>query len=240
MCRLFGASFSTQAEATKWLSAFRLQGEANPDGWGIGIYANPVAAQVFKEEKKSTESKLFKFILDNPPKSKIFLAHLRKSSRSRPSFANSHPFSRELFGREYLFAHNGTLHGAEMANLNFTPLGETDSERAFCNLLDFIKEKADKNEFKKLEKKDFSSIAAKLREINSVQKNGCVGIMSCLFSDGERLYAYKDMNDKRALHFLQGEGFALVSTEPLSNDNWIPLAPGELLILKDGKRETLA
>jgi glutamine amidotransferase len=49
---------------------------------------------------------------------------------------NTHPFVRELWGRYWVFAHNGDLgglpprlHGA------FRPVGDTDSERAFCWLM---------------------------------------------------------------------------------------------------------
>ena len=49
---------------------------------------------------------------------------------------NCHPFVRELWGRYWVFAHNGNLkdfhprlHGS------FRPVGSTDSERAFCWLM---------------------------------------------------------------------------------------------------------
>ena len=49
---------------------------------------------------------------------------------------NCHPFVRELWGRYWVFAHNGDLkdfhprlHGS------FRPVGSTDSERAFCWLM---------------------------------------------------------------------------------------------------------
>ena len=64
------------------------------------------------------------------------LAHIRKATQGVVSLENCHPFVRELWGRYWVFAHNGNLvdfhprlHGA------FRPVGDTDSERAFCWLM---------------------------------------------------------------------------------------------------------
>jgi predicted glutamine amidotransferase len=52
---------------------------------------------------------------------------------------NCQPFVRELGGRVHVFAHNGDLDiGALRAKLplgGFRPVGDTDSEYAFCALL---------------------------------------------------------------------------------------------------------
>ena len=71
-----------------------------------------------------------------PIKSDNVIAHIRKATQGRVALENTHPFVRELWGRYWVFAHNGDLknfrprlHGA------FRPVGETDSERAFCWLM---------------------------------------------------------------------------------------------------------
>src|ERR1022692_1484020 len=70
--------------------------------------------------------------------SSIYVAHVRqKTTGSTPTHADTHPFTRELGGREYCFAHNGTLSG-EFWNQplgRFRPVGSTDSEYLFCLLL---------------------------------------------------------------------------------------------------------
>jgi glutamine amidotransferase len=49
-------------------------------------------------------------------------------------------FARELRGRLHVFAHNGRLEGIESRHAGerdrFQPVGETDSEIAFCILLE--------------------------------------------------------------------------------------------------------
>src|SRR5207342_839175 len=71
-----------------------------------------------------------------PIRSENIVAHIRKATQGRVALENTHPFVRELWGRYWVFAHNGDLqdyaprlHGA------FRPVGDTDSERAFCWLM---------------------------------------------------------------------------------------------------------
>lgn len=60
--------------------------------------------------------------------------------RAGPSRSpNTKPFARELGGRLHVFAHNGNLPGINDSALLTTgpyrPVGQTDSELAFCALL---------------------------------------------------------------------------------------------------------
>ena len=56
-------------------------------------------------------------------------------------YRNTQPFIRELGGRMHLFAHNGWLppylRQGRLRNPSrpFNPVGDTDSEEAFCDLL---------------------------------------------------------------------------------------------------------
>ena len=68
-----------------------------------------------------------------PIQSRNVIAHIRKATQGEVNLQNCHPFVRELWGRYWVFAHNGDLkdfrprlHG------NFHPVGNTDSEHAFC------------------------------------------------------------------------------------------------------------
>ena len=51
---------------------------------------------------------------------------------------NCQPFARELGGRMHVFAHNGDLDAGRLGapRGSFRPVGDTDSERAFCVLLE--------------------------------------------------------------------------------------------------------
>src|SRR5690606_26361790 len=64
------------------------------------------------------------------------VSHIRKATVGRVALENSHPFMRELWGRYWVFAHNGDLKNYHPPlHAAFRPVGDTDSERAFCWLL---------------------------------------------------------------------------------------------------------
>jgi len=71
-----------------------------------------------------------------PIKSDNIIAHIRKATQGRVALENTHPFVRELWGRYWVFAHNGDLKNFNpRLHAAFRPVGETDSERAFCWLM---------------------------------------------------------------------------------------------------------
>jgi predicted glutamine amidotransferase len=64
------------------------------------------------------------------------VAHVRNRTVGTPALENTHPFKRVLWGRDWVFAHSGTLPKVKGKPLReFTPVGDTDSEHAFCWLL---------------------------------------------------------------------------------------------------------
>jgi predicted glutamine amidotransferase len=105
------------------------------DGWGLALYEGR-RAQVFLEPAAAATSALARHVRDNPSKTLLAVAHVRRKTRGKVCLANTHPFHRELWGRSFVFAHNGTLRRARTLALGrFRPLGDTDSEHAFCALL---------------------------------------------------------------------------------------------------------
>lgn len=74
----------------------------------------------------------------------MVIAHIRRATAGERSYRNTQPFARELAGRMHLFAHNGWLPDIdrlpEFRSSRFHAVGETDSERAFCILLDRLAE----------------------------------------------------------------------------------------------------
>jgi len=230
---------------------FRVRGRRNPDGWGLAFYPDN-SAVVFKEPLIATESLLAVFIENYELiKSKIFIGHVRRASRGEKSYRNTHPFRRELFGKDYVFAHNGTLHGYRELELGkFKPLGETDSEYIFCYLLSQIEERG----IVEWKKSDFDWLAGLLAEVNNY------GYLNCVFSDGEYLFCYYDKDGYNGLCLLhrkppyskiklkdidweidlaeekrpQQQGY-IIATRPLTNETWESFLPGELIVLKNRK-----
>jgi hypothetical protein len=90
----------------------------------------------FVDKESAATSPLAHMLRSFPIKSHNVIAHVRKATMGAITLENCHPFVRELWGRYWVFAHNGdlkdfapTLHG------NFRPVGDTDSELAFCWLM---------------------------------------------------------------------------------------------------------
>ena len=145
MCELFGMTASHATDVNRSLALLRPRGGAtapHSDGWGVAFYEGR-AARIFKEAVPAADSRCLAFISDYEFKSSTVIAHIRKANPSAfgRSSANTHPFERELGGRSWVFAHNGKLDDLRplAARLGrFHPIGETDSELAFCLLLDAI------------------------------------------------------------------------------------------------------
>lgn len=252
MCELLGLTFNMTVRPNISFKGFRGRGESNPDGWGLAWYPDK-AAQFVKEPIKAGLSALNNFLSDyNCCRSKIFISHVRRASAGSVSYRNTHPFYRELDGREYIFAHNGTLRQfkSKLSLGRFKPLGETDSEFAFCSILSWLEEKGVSQWTDDL----FISLADKLKQINELGK------FNCIFSDGVYLFCYRDKSDVKGLSFVsrvppygnirmldddieinlasekdpRQKGF-IIATEPLTNERWERFQPSELIVFKDGE-----
>src|SRR5437588_443028 len=139
MCELMGLSFAKPIPADFSIREFALRSEENADGWGLGWYPDRSLA-VVKEPVKSQASPYTGFLETYPNlQARVYVAHVRhKTTGGVATHADTHPFTRELAGRDYCFAHNGTLSGPfwDLPLGRFRPVGATDSEYLCCYLLD--------------------------------------------------------------------------------------------------------
>jgi glutamine amidotransferase len=138
MCELLGMECNVPTDIVFSFSGLAMRGGAkgpHSDGWGLALYEGR-RARIFLEPAAASTSALARHVRDNPIKTLLAVAHVRRKTRGHVSLANTHPFQRELWGRSFVFAHNGTLRGARTLPLGrFRPIGDTDSEHAFCALL---------------------------------------------------------------------------------------------------------
>ncbi len=100
---------------------------------------------------------------------------------------NTHPFTRELWGRNWTYAHNGQLSGYKSLETgNFRPVGETDSEKAFCWLLHKLTERYPRTPGNMTAVfKYIASLASELR---------AKGVFNMLLSDGRYVMAFCSTN----------------------------------------------
>ena len=107
----------------------------NRDGWGIAL-ARDRDAILVKEREPATESMWVRFIAEHAIETTMAIAHVRYATRGVHTMENTHPFRRTLGKRTHVFAHNSTLEGIhhviDRDTLTHLPIGETDSELAFC------------------------------------------------------------------------------------------------------------
>ena len=137
MCELLGMDCNTPTD-----TGFSLRGgRTGPhgDGWGLAFF-DGAAARTFLDASPCAESPLSAFVRSQPIKTLQAVAHIRKKTRGPTRLANTHPFVRELWGRNWVFAHNGTVRSLPPgpSGGRFTPVGQTDSERAFCRLMNRV------------------------------------------------------------------------------------------------------
>ena len=139
MCELLGMECNVPTDIVFSFSGLRLRGGRtgpHADGWGLAFYDGP-AARVFLEPHAAAASPLAELLAAHPIRTLLAVGHVRRATRGKNRLANTHPFVRELWGRHWVFAHNGTLERVRRRRLGrFQPIGDTDSEHAFCHLLD--------------------------------------------------------------------------------------------------------
>jgi len=250
MCELLGMSLSGAINPKISFRGFQKLGKKNPDGWGIGYYKNKKAT-IEKEPINALSSDFLKNEknLENIL-SKIIIGHVRKMSQGKLSYNNTHPFKRDLDGKEYLFAHNGTVDCNNFDLSVFKPIGETDSEYMFCHLLKCIQKKKIVN----WSENEFEWLKQKFNQINKFGK------LNCLMSNGEYLFCYHDIEGHNGLCFIQRKppyreiklkdidwevdlreeknptktGF-IIATKKLTKESWKKFNKGELIVFKDGK-----
>ena len=105
--------------------------DVHTDGWGIAFFEE--RAPALPRPQPSSASPIAELVRHYPIRSKNVVAHIRKATQGAIGLENTHPFMRELWGRYWIFAHNGNLVDfSPPFDGSFPPVGCTDSERAFA------------------------------------------------------------------------------------------------------------
>ena len=252
MCELMGMECNVPTDITFSFTGFALRGgKTGPhaDGWGVALYDGKFARS-FLEPRPACESAMANFIRDNPIKTLLAVAHVRKKTRGKASLENTHPFKRVMWGRHWVFAHNGTLPHIKRHKLRVEePLGETDSEHAFCWMLERIREA-----FPGGYPKDGRRLWRLVAELGG--QLGAEGKFNFLLADGRHLYARCGTklcyiirkapfgratlcDAEMAIDFSavtsERDRVVVVSTEPLTRDEiWQRGTPGSLWVFSRG------
>jgi predicted glutamine amidotransferase len=259
MCELFGLSSRHPATVTLSLEELARHGGLtgpHKDGWGIAWYEDR-DVRLIKESRPAAGSPWVRFVQRHPFESAMVISHIRKATQGGVATRNGQPFVRELGGAWHAFAHNGHLGEgpAAVPAPRFRPVGETDSERAFCQLLERLAPLWQGRAPPPLAAR-YGVVAAFAAELRPL------GPANFLYADGDALFAHADRRTQAdgsiappglwslGRHCPHGgrldapgvsidapqdeQAVRLVASVPLTDEAWEPLAPGTLLVLRGG------
>ena len=253
VCELLGMSANVPTDICfSFTGLMRRGGETGPhvDGWGITFYDGK-GCRSFKDSLPANESAIARLVQNYPIKSCSVISHIRQANVGVVALENTHPFTRELWGREWTFAHNGQLEDSETLNTGFyQPIGSTDSERAFCWLLRQLGQR-------------FGGQRPNCTALFEVLVSCCNelrqhGVFNALLTDGEYVFAFcsnnlhwitrrapfgkaKLIDEELTVDFQQettpDDVVTVIATQPLTNDEaWHKMQPGEALLLQLGEQ----
>ena len=220
------------------------------DGWGITFYEDK-GCRTFKDSSPCYDSPIARFVQEYPIKSRAVIGHIRQANRGHVALENTHPFTREQGGSFWTFAHNGQLSDYQtlLQKGKHRPVGDTDSEAAFCWLL---------NELDRKYPQKPTDLTAMFRYLGDLcLQLQSFGIANILLSDGNYLFAYcsntlhwitrqapfgqaRLVDDDITIDFQQkttpNDVVTIIATLPLtSNEQWQKMPDNHYLLFHDGK-----
>lgn len=263
MCELFAMSSSHPATVTYSMREFARHGGLtadHADGWGIAYFEDH-DARIFRDTDAATESPLLRLVSALGVRSDTVVSHIRRATQGEIALRNTQPFTRELGGRVHLFAHNGDVHGIdgkpEVRFGQYLPIGETDSEHAFCALLHRLS-------FLWNESQEIPDLAERLRVVvDFAAEIRRLGPANFIYTDGDAIFLHghkrKTPGDgvmrPPGLHLLcrscevtpgpieipglaiasKTQRVVLAASVPLTDEGWEPLAKGDVVVVRKGE-----
>lgn len=260
MCELLALNASAPVDIKLSLGELaRHGGETGTlaDGWGVA-FLDGRDVRLFREPQAAASSPWVRCLQDHPVRSDTVIAHVRHATQGAISLANTQPFVRELHGRAHVFAHNGHLgdrvRDEGTASGRFMPIGETDSEVAFCRFLQALSASRIAIGDASAMLSTFTSFARQMRALGPAnmilavdghllvhadrrtQRPGVIeppGLWilrrSCTGEDEERITGAGIDVSHSALHVV------LVASVPLTDEPWQPIERGCTLAITRGR-----
>lgn len=250
MCELLGMSANVPTDIVfSFTGLMQRGGRTGPhrDGWGIAFYEGK-GLRLFQDPQASSESEVAQLVQRYPIKSETVIGHIRQANVGRVSLANTHPFVRELWGCNWCFAHNGQLADFHPEPGFYLPVGDTDSEAAFCDLL---------NQLRLAYPQPVSVEILLPTLIEACNRYRHLGVFNCLLSNGEWLFAFctsklaqitrrapfgpAQLKDVDVTVDFQSQTtpndvVTVLATEPLTaNETWTLYQPGEWSLWRRGE-----
>ena len=250
MCELLAMSANTPTDLCfSFTGLTRRGGETGPhkDGWGVAFYEGK-GVRCFHDSDASASSRLAQVVQTHPIKSEVAICHIRQANVGEICLANTHPFIRELWGRYWVFAHNGQLSEFRAAEGFYEPVGSTDSEALFCDLLNHLRSHCRRDA-------SLEQIVERLVELSRAYAGE--GVFNLLLSNGDWLFTYcttkmasitrrapfgparlkdTDVTVDFEAETTPNDIVSVIVTEPLTTDEtWDIYQPGEWRLWRRGE-----
>jgi len=252
MCQLLGMNSANPADVRFSFTGFAARGgltDDHGDGFGVGFFEDK-ACRLFMDNQPAASSPVADLIKHYPIKSRNVVAHIRKATQGDAlRLENCHPFTRELWGRHWLFAHNGDLknYSPELTG-DYLPVGSTDSELAFCELLQTLRAISPREPCSP--ERVFDVLC------EATERTGEYGVFNFLLSNGQTMFAHCStrlwylvrqwpfsnaqlVDADLSMDFSQtnasNDRLCIIATQPLTrNEEWQQLDAGQLLWIENG------
>jgi glutamine amidotransferase len=226
------------------------------DGWGIAFFEGK-AARLFIDHQPSIHSPIAQLVRTYPIKSLNVIAHIRKATQGDVNLENCHPFMREMWGQQWVFAHNGNLtdFNPQLTGI-YCPVGTTDSEAAFCLIIQSLK--AQFPDASALMPPAPHEVDEALRAI--VKDIAQFGPFNFCLSNGQAMWAYcstnlcyivrehpfttahlldADVAIDFAEHTTPDDRVAVIATQPLTdNEVWHKMLVNEFIRFSNGRPQS--
>lgn len=247
MCRLFGLHAGRRpVTATFWLldapDNLVEQSRRNPDGTGLGVFGADGAPVVDKDPVAAWQDSQFATEAHDLTGT-TFIAHVRYSSSAALELRNTHPFLQD----NRIFAHNGVVTGLEVVDARLRELGvddlvqgETDSERVFALITAGIRTHDGDVRAGIVDAVGWLADTVPIFALN-VLLSTATDMWALRYPETHELYLL-DRRDVTARHLrmnshritahsehLADRASVVFASEPMDDDAWQLLAPGELV-----------
>lgn len=226
-------------------------------GWGIGWYPENSASATVTKDPSARGTHVVMDVLTEWSKfcSSVFLCKVLGANKGY-THTEAQPFNRTFAGRDWLFLHNGNLDkkGLEALHGPFSrllePVGTTDSELAFCNLLGHMR----KTGGRLISDIPTSQLLAWFQAFDPW------GSADMVLTDGRTLACYQGTQSANPLRHMRVQPpenqqtytsrvaqFALddprdtyrtaliVSSAKFAQGKWVAMKPGQLLLIRGGR-----
>ncbi|WP_118182886.1 class II glutamine amidotransferase [Paraburkholderia phosphatilytica] len=250
MCQLLALNCAEPTDVTFSFTGFTARGgrtDHHVDGWGVALYEKN-ACRLFIDDRPACESPMAEFVKRNPFKSRNVIAHIRRATQGAAGLENCHPFMRELRRKQWVFAHNGDMSALTADGCGpYAPVGTTDSETAFCVIMNALYDETDGH----IQDPDrlfdvMSRLIARLTRF---------GIFNFLLSNGDVQFAYcstrlsyvirrwpfssaqlidTDWTVDFSAVGTTADRTAVIATTPLTDEAWTQCRPGDFMMFRDG------